>query len=67
MGRKLEPGQYFMTDITSGNALDLRHDNQMLYAYSFHGENNQQARLITLLISVREELTGPPSYCPTWL
>ena len=49
MARKLERGKYIMTDIVSGKALDMRHDNQMLHAYPLHGENNQQARLITLL------------------
>jgi hypothetical protein len=49
MARKLEPGQYVMTDISSGKALDLQHGNQLLYAYSFHGRDNQQASFIILL------------------
>ena len=51
MARKLESGQYTVTDISSGMALDLRPDNQALIAYPFHGEDNQQVstECITLL------------------
>ena len=42
--RKLEPGRYIMTGINSGMTLDLRHDNRTLYAYQFHGKDNQQVR-----------------------
>lgn len=61
MARKLQPGRYTMTDISSGKGLDLRPDNQKLYAYSFHGRDNQQASVITLL-TLSEGITDWSSF-----
>jgi len=41
MARKLEPGQYIMTDISSAKVLDLENDYKAR-AFSFHGRKNQQ-------------------------
>jgi hypothetical protein len=54
MARKLQPGQYTVTDISSAMALDLRPDNQVLIAYPFHGEDNQQVRSSPFLLSASE-------------
>ena len=62
MTRKLEPGRYIVTDISSGKALDLSLDSTRLQAFDFHGENNQQASITTLLLTLgEEELISPPS------
>jgi len=68
MTRKLEPGRYIVTDISSGKVLDLSQDNKRLQAFDLRGEDSQQASIITLLLTLgEEELISPPSSCPTWL
>lgn len=53
--RKLKPGRYVMTNVTSGMTLDLRRDNRTLYAYQFHGKDSQQVRAIVTHLTLDEE------------
>ena len=66
--RKLEPGRYIMTDVTTGMTLDLRRDNRTLCAYQFHGKDNQQVRAVDTLLTLHEEreLNGCPASCLAW-
>jgi hypothetical protein len=64
MARKLEPGRYVATDISSGKVLDLPLEESSLppYAWGYHGKENQQVRTIIFFFSleVQGEPTGPP-------
>jgi len=64
--RKLEPGRYIMTDINSGMTLDLRRDYRTLYAYQFHGKDNQQVRVIVTLLTLGEGRAEWAFSCLPW-
>jgi hypothetical protein len=53
MARKLEPGRYIMTDISSGMALDLSGTNDgTLIAWDLYGGTHQQVGAVVLLFSL---------------
>lgn len=53
MTRKLEPGRYVATDISSGKVLDLPlGSSQPPYAWGYHGKENQQVRTIIIFLTL---------------
>ena len=53
MVRKLEPGRYTVTDITSGMALDFSGaNNGTLHAWELYGGARQQVRTVVPLFSL---------------
>ena len=66
MVRKLEPGRYTVTDITSGMALDLSGASDgTLHAWELYGGTRQQVRTVVLLFSLGAKEADRPSF-PPW-
>ena len=62
MVRKLEPGRYTVTDITSGMALDFSAaDDGTLHAWELYGGTRQQVRTVVLPFSLGARGADRPS------